>query len=247
MTQSPIFLSDTEQRGSAGLASFLPFMGLSMTTSTEVRARLVQNDYVPIPVNGKAAVLDGWSKRTETSQGDLDIWAQLYAYAKNTGILCTHCPTLDIDVFDPDAVDAAVELVRERFGDRGKIMLRYGRRPKVAIPFRTDTPFDKIKVLLTAPDVGEEKIELLCRGQQVVVHGIHPDTHAMYEWSNGSPSNTKRAELPLITEAEARTLVVDIAALMLGHGYQVVNERKPNGNDHDGDGVDWGSCTRISA
>jgi hypothetical protein len=211
-----------------------------MTTSTEVRARLVQNDYVPIPVNGKAAVLDGWSKRTETSQGDLDIWAQLYAYAKNTGILCTHCPTLDIDVFDPDAVDAAVELVRTRFGERGRIMLRVGRRPKVAILFRTDTPFDKIKVLLTAPDIGEEKIELLCRGQQIVVHGIHPDTREPYQWSDGSPSSVKRDELPPITEAEARTLVDDIATLMQSHGYQIATaERKPNGHD-GGDRVDWG-------
>ena len=45
----------------------------------------------------------------------------------------------------PEAVDAAVALVHERFGDRGKILLRYGHRPKVAIPFQTDTPFKKIR------------------------------------------------------------------------------------------------------
>ena len=45
------------------------------------------------------------------------------------------------------AVNAAIALVRERFGERGKVMLRYGRRPKVAIPFRTDTPFDKVQIL----------------------------------------------------------------------------------------------------
>src|SRR6516162_2757998 len=172
-----------------------------MTTSTEVRARLAQNDYVPIPVNGKAAVLDGWAKRTETSQGDLDIWAKVYPFAKNTGILCTHCPTLDIDVLDPDAVDAAVRLVHERFEGRGRIMLRYGLRPKVAIPFRTDTPFAKIKVLLTAPNGSAgQKIELLAEGQQVVVHGKHPDTHEPYQWLDGTPGSVKRDELPLITE-----------------------------------------------
>ena len=213
-----------------------------MTTSTEVRARLAQNDYVPIPVNGKAAVLDGWAKRTETSQGDLDIWAKVYPFAKNTGILCTHCPTLDIDVLDPDAVDAAVRLVHERFEGRGRIMLRYGLRPKVAIPFRTDTPFAKIKVLLTAPDgTAGQKIELLAEGQQVVVHGIHPDTHAPYQWLDGTPSSVKRDELPPLAEAEARALVDDVVALLVSHhGYQIADERKPNGNGHDGDGVDWG-------
>jgi hypothetical protein len=210
-----------------------------MATPTEVRARLAQNDYVPIPVNGKAAVLDGWQKRTETSQGDLDIWAQLYPYAKNTGMVCTNCPTLDIDILDEVAVDAAVTLVSARFGDRGKIMMRYGLRPKVAIPFRCDVPFDKIKVLLTAPDgTAGEKIEFLCRGQQVVVHGIHPDTHAPYQWLDGSPGNTKRDELPLIDEVEAQTLVTDLVALMLlSHGYQVGNEGKckRNGNGADDD------------
>jgi hypothetical protein len=214
-----------------------------MTTPTEIRARLAQNGYIPIPVNGKAAVLDGWNKRTETSQGDLDIWAQVYPFAKNTGILCTHCPTLDIDVLDPDAVDAAVRLVHERFEGRGKIMERYGLHPKVAILLRTDTPIAKIKVSLTAPDGSAgQKIELLGEGQQVVVDGVHPDTHAPYQWFDGTPGSVRRDELPPITEAEAQTLVNDVVALMLEHGYQIAaNERKPNGNVHDsGDRVDWG-------
>jgi hypothetical protein len=207
-----------------------------MTTSTEARTRLVQNDYVPIPCNGKAPVLKEWQKRTATSAGDIDIWAKIYPHATNTGILCTHCPTLDIDILDPDAVDAAVRLVHERFEGRGRVMQRFGLRPKVAIPFRTDTPFAKIKVLLTAPDGSAgQKIELLAEGQQVVVHGKHPDTHAPYQWLDGTPGSVKRDELPLITEAEAQTLVNDVVALMLEHGYQVSNERKRNGNGADQD------------
>jgi hypothetical protein len=214
-----------------------------MTTPTEVRARLAQNDYVPTPVNGKAAVMEGWQKRTEASEGDLETWARLYPYARNTGILCARTPTLDIDILDVRAVDAAVELVREKYGDRGKLLLRYGLRPKVAIPFRTDTPFAKIKVLLTAPDGSAgQKIEFLCRDQQVVVHGIHPDTHEPYQWSDESPGNTRRDELPLIDEAEAETLVTDLVALMLlSHGYQVSNEGKRKGNGADDDTrTDWG-------
>ena len=118
----------------------------------------------------RQGILKEWQKRTATPAGDIDIWAKTYPNATNTGILCTHCPTLDVDILDPDAVDAAVRLVHERFEGRGRIMLRYGLRPKVAIPFRTDTPFAKIKVLLTAPDGSAgQKIELLAEGQQVVV------------------------------------------------------------------------------
>jgi hypothetical protein len=205
-------------------------------TPTEVRQRLIKSGYVPIPVSGKAPVLEGWQKRVETSQGDLDIWSKLYPDATNTGMLCTHCPTLDIDILDEAAVDAAIALVRDRFCERGKVMLRYGRRPKVAIPFRCEMPFAKKQVLLTAPDGDtEQKIEFLGRGQQVVVHGVHPNTRELYQWSNnGNPGNTKREELPLIDETEAQALVLHITALLLDHGYQRADESKRKSNGKSG-------------
>ena len=212
-------------------------------TPSEVRSRMIKSGFDPLPVSGKAPVLKEWQKRTETSQGDLEIWNRLYPDATNTGMLCTRCPTLDVDILDETAVNAAIALVRERFGERGKVMLRYGRRPKVAIPFRTDTPFDKVQILLTAPDGDtNQKIELLCRGQQVVVHGIHPDTHEMYQWSDGNPGNTKRAELPPINEVEAQALVEKIADLLVSnYGYQRAERKGDGGGAHAGNGTDnWG-------
>jgi hypothetical protein len=222
---------------------------------TDVRARLVVNGYVPIPCSGKKPVLKQWQARAETSPGDIDIWAKIYPNARNTGILTLYTPTLDIDVLDECAVDAAVALVRERYADRGKVMLRYGRRPKVAILFRTDAPFDKIRVMLAVPEGSpEQKIELLCKGQQVIVHGIHPDTGGMYEWSDGHPGKVKHDELVPISETDAHALIDALAGVMQGHGYQIVDERKRkrkskrNGNGHDsatsdGDAIraDWGN------
>ena len=196
-------------------------------TPTDVRQRLIENGYVPVPCEGKDARSAQWERRTlETAQTALTMWARDFPNASNTGMLCVTAPTLDIDVLDTEAVDAAVALVQERFGDRGKILLRYGHRPKVAIPFQTDTPFKKISVPLTAPDGDtNQKIEFLAMGQQVVVHGVHPVTHEMYQWSGGNPGNTKRAELPAITVEEAQALVEDIVTLTEARGYR--RARKP--------------------
>ncbi|MGY8668756.1 DUF3631 domain-containing protein [Bradyrhizobium sp. UFLA05-109] len=222
-------------------------------TPTEVRSRLIENGYVPVPCDGKNAKSEQWERRTlETAQTALTTWARDFPNASNTGMLCVTAPTLDIDVLDAEAVDAAVILVQERFAGRGKILLRYGRRPKVAIPFQTDTPFKKISVPLTAADGDtDQKIEFLAMGQQVVVHGVHPVTHEMYQWIGGNPGDTKRAELPAITVEEAQALVDDIATLTEARGYQRTRKPaskrgKPKGNGHAGSvdapsGIDqWG-------
>jgi hypothetical protein len=69
-----------------------------MTTPMEIRTRLVQNGFTPIPVAGKAAVLPEWQKRTVTSPDDLEIWDKTFPDAKNTGYLCPYVPTFDIDI-----------------------------------------------------------------------------------------------------------------------------------------------------
>jgi Protein of unknown function (DUF3631)/Bifunctional DNA primase/polymerase, N-terminal len=210
-------------------------------TPTDVRTYLAGNDYVPVPCNGKRPVLKEWQLRTWTSTDDINGWAATFPGAANTGILCAHTPTLDLDILDERAVDDVVALVRERFEGRGRIMLRYGRRPKVAIPFRTDVPFKKISAALTAPDGStEQKIEMLCENQQVIVHGIHPDTREPYQWSGGDPHHVKHDELAPITEIEARALVDDVVAVLVSHGYQTADGRAKslNGNGHDR--TDWG-------
>ena len=196
-------------------------------TPTEVRSRLIENGYVPVPCEGKNAKSAQWERYTlETARAALTMWARDFPNASNTGMLCVSAPTLDIDILDIEAVDAAIALVQERFGGRGKILLRYGHRPKVAIPFQTDTPFKKISVPLIAPDGDtNQKIEFLAMGQQVVVHGVHPITHEMYQWNGGNPGNTKRAELPAITVEEAQALIDDIVTQTEARGYR--RARKP--------------------
>jgi hypothetical protein len=156
----------------------------------DIRLALRNAGFLPLPVNGKAPVLKGWQKRTETSVGDIDIWSKLYPFANNTGILTLHTPAIDIDITAPDAAAAVEELARAHFGEHGDILVRFGKPPKRAILLRTDEPFEKTAQLFTAPDGSEQKIEILASGQQVVVHGIHPDIAKPYSWHGGEPWTT---------------------------------------------------------
>jgi hypothetical protein len=193
---------------------------LHIMTPTEVRLRLVQHGYQPLPVNGKIPALVRWQKRTGTSSGDIEIWARTYPGSANTSILCSTVPVLDIDVLDPDAAAAVEAVVRERFEGRGAICVRFGQPPKRAIFFQTAAPFGKNEIKLVAPngDTGQ-KIEFLCAGQQCVVDGTHPVTGKAYSWFGASLCETHRDELPQISEAETHTLLDDISRLLVdAHG-----------------------------
>ena len=197
---------------------------------TEYRRRLLCAGFAPLPVIGKQPPLEEWQKRTETSVGDLDIWAKLYPRATNTGALTRLMPTLDIDILNPDAAAAVETLVRERFEDAGYILVRFGNRPKRAIPFRTIKPFKKITAKVIAPDgATDQKLELLADGQQVVIGGIHPDINKPYAWFGGELGEIKLEELPYIDEASAKALVGDGAQLLHQYGY--TSPQKPKKND----------------
>jgi hypothetical protein len=59
------------------------------------------------------------------------------------------------------------------------------------------------------PDGSAQKIEILATGQQVIVHGRHPETMKAYSWHGGEPGQIKREELPYIREPDARAFLDD--------------------------------------
>jgi Bifunctional DNA primase/polymerase, N-terminal len=207
---------------------------------TTLRKQLLAAGYAPIPVNGKVPVIEGWPEKTKTNNGEIELWAKLFSDAQNTGLLTRKMPTLDIDILNEDASEAVEELVRARFEERGNILVRIGLAPKRAIPFRTDTPFEKITANLVAPNGKTgQKLELLADGQQVVAFGIHPDTGKPYAW-HGDKSRFELKELPLISEAEAQQLVDDAVKLLCEKfGYTRAGKNKSkDGNGADSE--DWG-------
>ena len=215
-------------------------------TPLELRLHLHRNGYAPLPLIGKAPVLKNWQQKTETNAQEIALWPLIYPGAINSGALTEKMPTADIDIQNEEAARAAEEIVRANHEEHGLVLVRFGRWPKRAIPFRTDEPFKKIVVSLIAPNGAEEKIEFLGDGQQVAVAGLHPTTGQPYRWHGGEIWQTARDELPYIREAEAHALVDEIVEMLCrDFGYRHAAERpkkKPQGNGHDqaSGAEDWG-------
>jgi AAA domain/Bifunctional DNA primase/polymerase, N-terminal len=207
-------------------------------TPTARRLKLLGNGYAPLPIEGKRPPLKDWQKKTVTNAAEIELWEKVYPYASNTGILTQLTPALDIDIMNLEAAEAIETLARERFEERGIVLVRTGQAPKRAILFRTDTPFKKITGTVVTPKGDtDQKIELLADGQQVVVFGTHPKTGKPYSWFGGEPSSIKHEELPYMSENEAKQIVADAVALLVKEfGYRLppvhpTERGKANGHD----------------
>ena len=208
-------------------------MDTLLEAAEATRLKLRAQGHSPIPVKGKKPLIDDWQKLGNISAEKLSRLTAEKPDHTNTGALTALMPVLDIDIKDPAAADAVERLVRDKFGDTGKILTRVGSAPKRAIPFQTAKTFKKIAVDLVTPNGDtSQKIELLCEGQQVVVDGIHPDTGRPYKWFGGDLTEVSRYDLPHLNEAEARMLVQDVVELLVTeHGYTLAPSRpKANGN-----------------
>jgi hypothetical protein len=187
------------------------------------RLALLAAGFVPIPLFGKEPPVfgrnnsrkgfAGWQQAGGTPD-QVRMAVRMWPDALNTGCLTRLMPTLDLDILNELAACELEDLVREQFEARGRVLVRIGKPPKRAIPFRTEAPFAKIVANLAAPSGGSEKIEFLGDGQQVAVDGIHPETKRPYRWHGGEPGQVKLAELPAISAGEAGALVERLAQLL---------------------------------
>jgi hypothetical protein len=196
--------------------------------ATACRLALIHNGYTCLPLFGKAPPqftkhrrgLAGWQHLANVTSSQVHMWARVWPDALNTGILTALTPALDIDILNELAAIDVEELVRTRFDER--IMVRIGKPPKRAILFRTEAPFPKLTAALTRPGFEGlgEKLEFLGDRQQLVVHGIHPETDKPYAWFGGTPWTVPRDELPLIDAKQAGKLISDIVDMLIkDYGY----------------------------
>jgi hypothetical protein len=200
---------------------------LRLDRATVYRKKLLAAGYLPIPVNGKAPAIQGWSDIRATGPL-IDRWADQYPSATNTGIITADTPAIDIDVLDSAVADELHRMVEQTIGTSA---VRTGLVPKRALLFRTDTPFKKMDATFTSSDGRTHKVEILGWGQQIVVHGIHPTTQEPYTWRGGEPGPEL---LPLLTEEKAKEFIAAAAQCMSARGWTPKTKLNGSGNGHAG-------------
>jgi AAA domain/Bifunctional DNA primase/polymerase, N-terminal len=181
---------------------------------TPLRLRLRSNGYPPVPAYQKRILLREWTTKADASEDEVANWERDHPDWTNTGVLTATVPTIDVDVRHAEAADRVEDLIIDMFSDHGVLIRRFGEAPKRCIFFRTDEPFPRFRVLVhpnckdSTGNLLKQRIEVLGRGQQVIVAGLHPETKRPYTYHGGhSPLNVPRSDLPPITRDEAQAFV----------------------------------------
>ncbi|MBF0400248.1 MAG: PriCT-2 domain-containing protein [Magnetococcales bacterium] len=181
----------------AGGFSFLPIM-----PGEKFPGRFEQGKWFPYK---------GWTKHATraTTVHELAIWKQWPG--AGIGIPGGMVAAVDIDITgDVELADRLHALAFQMLGETQAV--RIGQHPKRVLVYRTVTPFKGIKA---------HPLEVLCQGQQFVAYAIHPGTGRPYEWPVKSLSDLTLADLPAISEEQARAFI-DAALALLPEGMRPV-------------------------
>jgi putative DNA primase/helicase len=202
---------------------------------TELRLKLHDNGYHPVPVlgahiitnsAGKRPTMTAWQTKCLTAgPHEISNWSRSQRNNTNTGILCGEVVGIDIDVLDA-ALSAKLDArAIEVFGPT--VLRRIGRAPKVLLLYRVETPHDKLSTPdLLFGDGVKAKVEILAQGQQFVAFGIHPDTRAPYYWPEKSPLDITMSDVPLVTLELLQQFVAESEQILRAEGGQTEAEIK---------------------
>lgn len=165
--------------------------------------KLIDNGYLPLPLDGKKPAIQGWNSFGSYSDRRLEALVQKFA-DHNVGIRTGEVLAVDIDLTEPGPAHMVGSLAMEILG--GTDFVRIGNWPKRALLYRADTPSAKQVI---------GKVELLGDGQQLAIAGIHPGTGAAYHWPIESPLDCPLDQLPIAARSSLDEFL-DAAARLQG-------------------------------
>jgi hypothetical protein len=155
---------------------------------------LLRQGYSPLPVRGKCPAIKEWQRHCLNPPAEwiLKKWVSQFP-TYNVGAACGHLVALDIDDETEEGALALQERAFEALGETP--LIRVGRAPRRVLLYRATEPFGSIK---------EKEAQVLGRGTQVVLFGLHPTTKRPYTWLCATPLDIPLKDLPSISEAGAR-------------------------------------------
>lgn len=118
-----------------------------------------------------------WTHRTP-SRDNVMAWRGTGA---NLGLRLDGYPAIDIDILDADLAEMVESMAVARFGDAP---CRTGRAPKRLLLYRSASPLPKRRLEWMMDGYDKpQAVEMLGKGNQAVVEGIHPATMQPYTWA----------------------------------------------------------------
>jgi hypothetical protein len=141
-------------------------------------------------------------------------------WALNSGMLCDGMRNFDYDIDDGVLAARCVDLTRARLGDTLRRCRQNSSRCLLLYLAANGEPG---KLTIAGPC---GKIEVLGRGQQVVVHGIHASGVPLV-WTPWAPWEIRREGLPTVTEDEVLAVLTDLMPLI---GAERISGHRQDGN-----------------
>ena len=181
--------------------------------------QVYENGFTPIPLNGKAPCIKGWREfALPINETERATFFEQHKN-KNIGLRTGRLVAIDNDNDDPIQARYVRQVVFDICGSTP--FIRQGRAPREVYLYKTSAPLNKMQV---------GGVEILGCGQQVVVHGIHPDTNEPYIWPYESILDATPDDLPEVKPEALLSLYSALGGHSNAIDFQEKKEKKERKN-----------------
>lgn len=194
-------------------------------TYAQLAETLHSNGYAPMPVHPgtKRPSISRWTTTNFREEDVVKKHALRYA-DHQIGLILGEVIAIDIDCLDEFIAHQVQQLCIKRLG---MSPIRTGQAPKQMMFYSCKgSPFGKKQTPSFNRNGKKQQVEILAKGQQCVIYGVHPDTHSAYEWKGASLVDVPIESLSPVDEDQIHDLCNEITELLQRECDATVPSRK---------------------
>ena len=186
-------------------------MNLSQTYGN-MALTLHDNGYTPIPIkpSSKQPMISNWTELKNEFE-TINKLSKQYSNA-GVGILLNELIVFDIDVLDADLCLKVKSIITSHLGET---IERIGKFPKRALFYKREgDEFKKQTSKAYTFSNGKAQLEVLAKGNQCIVYGVHPDTRKPYHWVGKSVVDVPLESLPTVSLKTVKSIISEVDILL---------------------------------